>query len=83
MRTEPENLSFSEVWDDIAAFLGKRHDFVSVGDNTYNSRPKSLLAPTGVVLETLPGDSYLVTQESLLETWQCLRFPPASSPRTT
>lgn len=73
LRTEPENLSFSEVWDDIAALLGKRHDFVSVGDKARFQAQVVTQPETGVVLEAEPGDSYFAPQESLLETWQCLR----------
>jgi O-acetyl-ADP-ribose deacetylase (regulator of RNase III) len=71
IRSEPESLSFAEVWDDLVDLATRQKHFFSVGDErSFLVRVVSAPEP-GLVFEA--GEPFFVPRESLLEVWQCLR----------
>ena len=71
LRSEPESLAFSEVWEDLLSLLKQRQRFTTLD----GGRPFSVLQTTtpaeGVVFED--GEEFFVPQDALLDAWQHLR----------
>jgi len=71
LRSEPENLNFDEVWEDITAMIGTERVFQSVtGARPFTVR--TVDSPE-LGLQLVDSESTFIPQESLLETWQNLR----------
>jgi len=71
LRSEPESLSFSEVWDDVVAMATTRQEFHSLGDRQPFLVRVVDTPEAGLLLEN--GESFFIPRQSLLGTWQCLR----------
>ncbi|HEV2949455.1 MAG TPA: macro domain-containing protein [Gemmataceae bacterium] len=71
LRSEPESLSFSEVWDDVVAMATTRQEFHSLGDRQPFLVRVFDTPEAGLLLEN--GESFFIPRQSLLGTWQCLR----------
>jgi hypothetical protein len=71
LRSEPESLSFAEVWDDLVALLGAQKRLASIGDGQPFTARIVDAPETGLMLTN--GESVFVSRDSLLEIWQCLR----------
>ena len=71
LRSEPESLAFSEVWDDLLAVLRKRQEFA-----TLDAGKRFIVRPTTTPAEGLifqDGEELFVPQDALLDAWQHLR----------
>lgn len=71
LRSEPESLAFSEVWEDICELLDKRNDFVAVETHEPFRVQVTQSPETGLLVET--DHSIFVPQDSILDAWQFLR----------
>ena len=71
LRSEPENLSFSEVWDDLLDLLKNQSEFEAV-DTHEQFRVRVTESPEmGLLFEN--DDSLFVPQDAVLDAWQFLR----------
>lgn len=71
LRSEPENLPFSEVWDDLTDLLKSKSTF-EVVDTHETFRVRFTESPeVGLLIEN--GDSLFVPQDAVLDAWQFLR----------
>jgi O-acetyl-ADP-ribose deacetylase (regulator of RNase III) len=71
LRSEPESLAFSEVWDDLLAVLRKRQEFT-----TLDVGKRFIVYPTTTPANGLifkDGQELFVPQDALLDIWQYLR----------
>jgi O-acetyl-ADP-ribose deacetylase (regulator of RNase III) len=71
LRSEPESLAFSEVWDDLLAVLAKRQKF-----ETLEARIRFTVCHTNTPVEGLVfknGEELFVPRDALLDAWQHLR----------
>lgn len=71
LRSEPESLGFSEVWDDLLDLLRTKATFTASDDGQQFSVQVVDNPEEGLLL--VGEQSRFVPKESLLETWQCLR----------
>ncbi len=71
LRTQPETLAFTEVWDDLLELLTNR----TVFETTANARQfTAQIAPEeGGIQITASGRMYLIEKDTLLSFWQQLR----------
>ena len=71
LRSEPESLSFDEVWEDLVALVQGQGAWSPLAGGE-QFRVRLVQTPeAGLLLED--GGSLFVPRESLLEVWQCLR----------
>jgi O-acetyl-ADP-ribose deacetylase (regulator of RNase III) len=71
LQSEPESLSFDEVWDDLVNLINSRPDFVAIEQN-HRFQVRIVEEPEpGILL--LDGEPFFVPREALLEVWQLLR----------
>lgn len=71
LRSEPESMAFSEVWDDLLAVLAKRQEFA-----TLDAGKPFVVRPTTTPAEGLlfkDGEELFVPQGAFLDAWQHLR----------
>jgi hypothetical protein len=71
LRSEPENLGFNEVWDDLVALIRTRTTFVAVGGGRRFCVSVAEAPDSGLLVQN--ETSFFLARESLMETWQCLR----------
>lgn len=71
LRSEPESLAFSEVWDDLCERVKVRPEFTTL-DTQEEFRVQHTSTP-GEGLMILNGAELFVPQDALLEAWQHLR----------
>jgi len=71
LNSEPESLSFNEVWDDLRNILSQRSEFNTFANNSpYIAKLDELL--TQIVIET-KNKRYSFSYDNLLDFWQQLR----------
>ena len=71
LRSEPESLAFSEVWDDLCEILNSRSEFVAV-ETREPFRVRVTQTPeTGLVIDR--DGPIFVPQDAILDAWQFLR----------
>ncbi len=71
LRSEPESLAFTKVWEDLCACLRARTEFTTL-DTHENFRVRLTNTPAeGLMIEN--GQELFVPQDALLEAWQHLR----------
>lgn len=71
LRSEPESLSFTEVWDDLLTSMSAHPQFSSFqGGKPFTAR---VVDHPEVGIRIDDGETLFVPQESLLEVWQNLR----------
>ena len=71
IRTEPTNLPFSEVWDDLTQLLNTRSEFVTVARESPFTACVSQ-DPLGIKI-IAANQTYHIQYESLIDFWQQLR----------
>jgi O-acetyl-ADP-ribose deacetylase (regulator of RNase III) len=71
LNSEPESLSFNEVWDDLRNILSKQREFNTFANNSqYIAKFDEL--PMQIVIET-KNKRYIFPYDNLLDFWQQLR----------
>ncbi|MGO8701674.1 MAG: macro domain-containing protein [Limisphaerales bacterium] len=71
LRSEPESLSFSEVWDDLCEILKRQSEFGTLDKHErFHVRGTDTPAEGLIVAD---GQELFVPQDALLEAWQHLR----------
>ena len=71
LRSEPESLAFSEVWDDLRDLLKNRSEFVTADTHEPFHVRLSDSPELGLLIEH--GDPSFVPHDALLDAWQFLR----------
>lgn len=71
LRSEPESLAFSEVWEDLCELLDKRNEFVAVETHEPFRVQVTQSPETGLLVET--DHSIFVSQNAIFDAWQFLR----------
>jgi O-acetyl-ADP-ribose deacetylase (regulator of RNase III) len=71
LRSEPESLAFSEVWDDLLTVLKKRHQFTTLDSGKQFDVFHTNTPDEGLIFKD--DDELFVPQEALLDAWQHLR----------
>src|SRR5439155_111566 len=71
LRSEPENLAFSEVWDDLCEILRTQSQFKSLESGVVFEVRRTSTPEEG--LELVNGGTMFVPQTALLDAWQHLR----------
>ncbi len=71
LRSEPESLAFSEVWEDLCETLMKRTAFTTLDSHKSFQVRRTETPATGLMI--LKGQELFVPQDALLEAWQHLR----------
>jgi len=71
LRSEPTNLPYVEVWDDLVEVLSRKHNFRTIAKSSpfeaYQSQD-----PPGIRI-CAANQTYLVNNETLMDFWQQLR----------
>lgn len=71
LRSEPESLAFSEVWEDLLSVLRRQQEFMTLpGDKRFTIHPTSTPAEGLIFRDT---QELFVPQDALLDAWQHLR----------
>jgi O-acetyl-ADP-ribose deacetylase (regulator of RNase III) len=71
LRSEPETLAFTEVWDDLQRMVGSGRELRAIGNGHAFSTRVTESSELGLIIDD--GEQFLVRLDSLLETWQTLR----------
>lgn len=71
LRSEPESLAFSEVWDDLCELLRRRSDFAETETNKPFRATLTDSPDVGLLIES--DRSNFVPQDAILDAWQFLR----------
>lgn len=71
LRSEPESLAFSEVWDDLCELLRRRSDFAETETNKPFRATLTDTPDVGLLIESDRSD--FVPQDAILDAWQFLR----------
>ena len=71
LRSEPESLAFSEVWDDLCDCLKTRTSFTTLETHESFQVRRTALPAEGLVI--VDGQELFVPKDALLEAWQHLR----------
>lgn len=71
LRSEPENLGFTEVWEDICAILRGKANFETLDGKRSFSVRITEVPEKGLVLAN--GAEVFIPQDAMLHTWQYLR----------
>lgn len=71
LQTQPESLSFNQVWEDLQRVLKERREFSTASRN--NTFEVTVLAEEEGIKVTASGHTYNIDREMLLAFWQQLR----------
>ncbi len=71
LRSEPESLAFTEVWDDLRSVLQSQTVFQTLANQT-TFRATVKTQPSGIAIET-EKDRFFIDSEALLDLWQQIR----------
>ena len=72
LRSEPESLPFSEVWDDLVDLLSEKHIFETIARRS-SFTARVVEEPEGIEVHAGTGQRYLISYDALLSFWQQLR----------
>jgi len=71
LRSEPESLAFSEVWEDICEALKRRQEFTTLDTVKAFKVHRTDKPEDGLVF--MDGEEFFAPQDALLDAWQYLR----------
>jgi hypothetical protein len=71
LRSEPESLAFSEVWEDLLTVVRKQQEFVTLDAGKRFAVRHTVTPADGLIFQD--GEELFAPQDALLDAWQHLR----------
>jgi len=72
LRSEPESLAFTEVWDDLCEIIKKQKTFHTL-DRNLSFTVEIVSQPQNGIMIGSKGESFFVSEDALLDLWQQTR----------
>jgi len=72
LRSEPESLAFTEVWDDLCEIIKNQKTFHTLDRNVSFTVELVSQPQSGIMIES-KGESFFVPEDALLDLWQQTR----------